>query len=172
MGKFKKLKDQTLARVYEKAPSLVDRYARSAKLVVNTTSPFTPLAKPLSQCRLALITTAGVHRLEQTPFDMSDKNGDPTYREIPSDSDISALTITHDYFNAADARADINLVLPIEPLWYLVAEAVLGSAAPRFFSFIGHIQAEHLLTLTEVAAPQVAAALKADAVDAAFLTPA
>ena len=47
MGKFKRLKNQTLAKVYTKIPSLVDLYAKGAELVVNTTTPFSPLNKPL-----------------------------------------------------------------------------------------------------------------------------
>jgi hypothetical protein len=29
---------------------------------VNDTAPFTPLTRPLSTCRLAIVTTAGLHR--------------------------------------------------------------------------------------------------------------
>jgi len=171
MSTFKKIKDQTLAKVYAKVPSLVDLYARRADLVVNTTTPFTPLPRPLRICRVALITTAGLHLPEQEPFDMSDKNGDPSYREIPSRVGVERLTITHDYFPRADAAADPNLVLPVDPLRELVREGAVGSIAPRLFSFMGHIQGDHLQTLTGTTAPEVARALKADAVDAVFLTP-
>ena len=47
MSKIKKVKDQTVAKVFTKIPSLVDLYAKGADLVVNTTTPFTPLRKPL-----------------------------------------------------------------------------------------------------------------------------
>ncbi len=36
---------------------------------------------------------------------------------------------------------------------------------------MGHVMGEHLETLTDTTAPEVAAALIADEVDAAFLTP-
>jgi D-proline reductase (dithiol) PrdB len=172
MSRFKKFKDQTLATAYTRIPSLLDLYARRGDLVVNTTTPFTPLRKPLDRCRLALVTTAGLHTRDQQPFDMSDRNGDPSYRAIPSDLDARQLSISHDYFNTADALADPNLVLPIEPLRSLVRQGAVGSVGPRFFSFMGHILGKHLQTLTQSSAPQVAAALKADAVDAVFLTPA
>jgi D-proline reductase (dithiol) PrdB len=172
MSTFKKLKDQTLAKVYAKVPSLVDLYARRADLVVNATTPFSPLPRPLRNCRVALIATAGLHLPGQDPFDMTDKNGDPSYREIPSGVGVGRLTVTHDYFPRADASADPNLVLPIDPLRELAREGAVGSIAPRFFSFMGHIQGEHLRTLTGTTAPEVARALKADAVEAVFLTPA
>jgi D-proline reductase (dithiol) PrdB len=172
MSSFKKLKNQTIAKVYAKVPSLVDLYAQKPDLVVNTTTPFTPLPRPLRTCRVALITTAGLHLPEQEPFDMTDKNGDPSYREIPSDVGVESLTITHDYFSRSDAAADPNLVFPLDPLRELVRKGVVGSIAPRFFSFMGHILGEHLQTLSETTAPEVARALKADVVDAVFLTPA
>ena len=171
MGRFKRMKNQSFAKVYTKIPSLVDLYAKTADLVVNDTTPFTPLSKPLDHCRVVLVTTGGVHSRDQKPFDISDKNGDPSYRELPASINPRQLTITHDYYNHADALADLNLVLPIEPLRQLLHERVIGSVGPRFFSFMGHIQSAHLETLTRVTAPGVAAALKTDKVDVAFLTP-
>lgn len=171
MGKFKRLKNQTFARLYTKIPSLVDLYAKHADLVVNTTTPFTPLLKPLDRCQVALITTGGVHTKDQKPFNMADKKGDPSYRELYSDTSLEELTITHDYYNLTDALADLNLVLPIEPLRQLLNDGMIGSIGPRFFSFMGHIMGDHLKTLTQETAPEVATALVADKVDVAFLTP-
>ena len=172
MTTFKKLKDQTLAKVYAKIPSLLDLYAQRAGLVVNDAAPLTPLPRPLRTCRVGLVTTAGLHLHQQEPFDMTDKNGDPSYREIPANIGIGELTITHHYFPKADALADLNLVLPMEPLRRLAGEGTIGSIAPRFFSFMGHILGEHVKTLIRTTAPKAAAALKADGVDAVFLTPA
>jgi len=171
MGKFKRFKNQTLAKVYTKIPSLVDLYAKQADLIVNTTTPFAPLKKPLEKCQISLITTGGVHTKKQKPFDMVDKKGDPSYREISSDIDMRQLTITHDYYNHADALADPNLVLPIEPLRELLQQGKIGAIGRRFFSFMGHIMGDHVKTLTQQTAPKVAAALIGDGVDAAFLTP-
>ena len=102
---------------------------------------------------------------------MADKKGDPSYREFPSDIIMEQLTITHDYYNHADTLADPNLVLPIEPLRALLQQGKIGSIGPRFFSFMGHIMGDHLKALTQETAPEVAAALIGDGVDAAFLTP-
>ena len=49
--------------------------------------------RPLSESRLALVTTGGVHLPEQERFDIDDPLGDCSYREIPSDA--YALTWTH-----------------------------------------------------------------------------
>lgn len=171
MGKIKRFKNHTFAKVYTKIPSLLDLYAKQADLVVSTTIPFTPLRKPLKKCQISLVTTGGVHTKNQKPFDMADKKGDPSYRELSSDIPLEQLTITHDYYNHGDALADPNLVLPIEPLRQLLKQEIIGSIGPRFFSFMGHIMGHHLKTLTQETAPEVATALTGDGVDAAFLTP-
>jgi len=171
MGKFKKLKDKTFADLYTKIPSLVDLYAKRADLVVNTNTPFAPLNKPLNRCRVSLVTTGGVHSKDQEPFDMSDKKGDPTYRELPTNISVEELTITHNYYNHIDALGDPNLVLPLDPLRQLLRQGVIGEIGPRAFSFMGHILDYHLKTLAEETAPQVAEALVADEVDVIFLTP-
>src|SRR5512143_1324007 len=44
--------------------------------------PWTPLSKPLSACRVALVSSAGFVAPGQEPFDEKKKGGDPTFREI------------------------------------------------------------------------------------------
>jgi hypothetical protein len=46
---------------------------------VNETAPFLALTKPLVDCRLAIVTTAGLHRRGDRLFGP----GDQTYRVIP-----------------------------------------------------------------------------------------
>jgi len=78
--------------------------------------PWTPFTKPVAQCRVALITTAGVHRTEDPPFSMEDKHGDPTYRLIPRDVSPRDLCITHDYYDHRNADKDLNIVFPLDRL--------------------------------------------------------
>ncbi len=133
---------------------------------------FEKLGKPLSQCRVALLTTGGIHLPEQTPFDMDNPDGDATYREIPGDVDLNRIIITHKYYDHSDADKDLNVIFPLEHFRDLVAKGVIGSVAPRHFGFMGHIDAEQLPILNERTAPEVAAKLRANGVDFAFLTPA
>lgn len=58
---------------------------------VNDTAPFSPLAKPLAACRLAIVTTAGVHRRSDRPFGP----GDQSYRVIPSDTPAADIVQSH-----------------------------------------------------------------------------
>jgi D-proline reductase (dithiol) PrdB len=165
-------KDKLVATFFEKHPALVDQWAKSAPIIVNTTVPWSPVAGNPAEGPVALVTTAGVHLKSQTPFDMEDSAGDSSFRVIPSSSSAKDLTITHNYYNHGDADADVNVVFPIERLNELCAEGAVGHVAPRHFSFMGHIEGEHLAGLIGQTAPTVAAELKKDGVRAVFLTPA
>lgn len=136
------------------------------------TIPFTRLRKPLSRSRVALITTGGVHLMDQTPFDMADKDGDASFREIPGHAHPAQILITHNYYNHNDADRDLNVVFPLAHLRDLVERRVLGQVAARHFGFMGHIEGPHVDRLIRETAPAVAAKLRADGVDFAFLTPA
>jgi hypothetical protein len=51
--------------------------------------PFTPLAKPLRECTVALLSTAGIARNDDRPFDQEGERrdpwwGDPSFRRIRS----------------------------------------------------------------------------------------
>lgn len=134
--------------------------------------PWTPLRKALAESRVALLTTGGVHLRGDRPFDMSDADGDPSYRIIPSHSAAAALTITHDYYDHRAADRDVNVVFPLDPLRALQAAGRIGPAAPNFYSLMGHIQGAHLETLQRITAPELAARMTAEGVDVAILTPA
>ncbi len=165
-------KDRILAKFFTRYPALVERWARYNKFMINRDTPWAPLTKEINQCRIALVTTGGVHLRSQPPFDMEDKEGDPTFREIPSNTPLADLTITHNYYDHRDADQDINLVFPIERLRELEAKAIIGGIALRHFSFMGHITGRHLGTLVKRTGPEVAKLLKGDGAEAVFLIPA
>jgi D-proline reductase (dithiol) PrdB len=157
--------------LYSRVPVLARRWGRSFDALTFDDVPFVLLHKPLDQCRLALITTGGVHLRDQPPYDMADPRGDPSYRVIPAGTPSAQLTITHDYYNHADAERDLNILLPIGLLRELAARRQVGSLA-TCYSFMGHIEPPHVESLLKVTAPQLAGKLKQDRVDAVLLTPA
>jgi D-proline reductase (dithiol) PrdB len=168
---IKTWKDRILARLFTRFPALVERWVKSQDFVVKVDTPWAPLSKDVRECRIALVTTAGVHLRSQPPYDMEDKEGDPTFREIPSRVQPEDLMITHNYYDHRDADQDINVILPVQRLRELEAEGLIGGIAPRHFSFMGHIIGRHIQALTNGTGREVARMLKDDGVDAAFLTP-
>ena len=68
-----------------------EKYAPDFEFVINDSSPWTPFTKELNDCKFALITTGGIHRGDDEPFDTESPYGDHTYREIPNDDQQSSL---------------------------------------------------------------------------------
>lgn len=136
----------------------------------HATAPWTPLTKPLAQCTIGLVTTCGLYRADvQLPFDAWHDLGDPSFREIHIDTPADRLRIAHTHYNHQHVAADLNVALPIAHFGQLVAEGMVGRLSPWTYSFMGYLpQTRQLVNET---APAVARRLKADGVDAAFLTP-
>jgi len=172
MVDLRQRKDKATAKLLSKSPWLINQWVRQSTFLKYDDSPWCALTKPIDECRLALITTGGVHLTSQVPFDMTDPAGDPSFREIPADTVPSDLTITHNYYDHSDARKDINIVFPIERVRALATAGDIGSVNHRHFSSMGHIMKPHLETLITETAPRVASMLKMDEVDIVILTPA
>jgi len=120
---------------------------------------------PLSERRVALISTAGLHRREDPPF----TPGAGDYRIIPDDFDMDDLVMSHisTNFDRTGYFQDINVVFPIERLRELRDEGVIGSVAERHFSFMGATPPEQM----EPVARDLAGILKQDNVDAVVFCP-
>jgi D-proline reductase (dithiol) PrdB len=133
--------------------------------------PWTPLAKPLPTCRLALVSSAGFVLPGQEPFDNGIRGGDFSFREIPWDADPRTLIDTHrsDAFDHAGMASDPNLAFPLDRVCELAASGVVGSINRRHLSFMGSITAPE--RLIRQSAPQAARRFVADQVDVALLVP-
>ncbi len=135
--------------------------------VVSEDVPWTPLARPLSSCRVALATSGGVHLADQEPFHTKD---DTSYREISKDAAITELRISHFGYRTQDAQRDPNCVFPMERMRELAADGVIGELADPAYSFMGGIYSARRVR-AELASP-LAELLVARGVDVLFLVPA
>ena len=130
-------------------------------------APFAPLRKPLSQAKLALVTTAGLHLRGDAPF----ASGDQTYRVIPSSSASGDMIQSHTSigFDRTAFMRDINISFPIDRLRELVDRGTVGALSERFYSFMGaHRDPKRII---EATGPEVARMLLDEGVDAVLLTP-
>lgn len=150
-------KDRALLRVY--------RFRRIDPV------PWTPLAKPLAACRVALVTTAGLVPPGQPDFDQDVRGGDYSYRVIDGDVEVAKLRESHRSrsFDHADVQADPNVGFPLDRLRELADRGVVGEVAPRHLSFMGSITAPG--RLIRDTAPEAAELLAHDGVDVALLVP-
>ena len=130
-------------------------------------APWSPWDKDLSQSRLGLVSTAGLHLRNDKPF----AGGDVSFRVIPSDSSPNDIILSHSSigFDHTGFYRDINLAFPIERLAELVERGTLGSVAPNYYSFMG--AQRDPTRIIEDTAPAVARRLKSEEVDAVLLVP-
>jgi hypothetical protein len=129
--------------------------------------PFTPIAKPLSSLRIALIASGGVYRKEQEPFHF---RNDTSQREIAIDSEIADLRVSHFGYDIKDAQLDPGCVLPLRALRELAAEGVIGSLVDPALSFMGGIYSTRLVG--EEVAPRFLDFVLRQQADLAYLVPA
>ena len=169
---FTTWKNRSLAKILRYCPGLVRRWARRQTFASSEEAPWTPLRKPLIDCRVALVSTAGAHLRTQAPFDMRNPLGDPSFRDIPAAVAPEDLTITHDYYDHRDADRDINIVFPWQRLRELARQGLVGAVSPVHIGFMGHIDGELITTLRQQTAPDAARLLLQNKVDVALLFPA
>jgi D-proline reductase (dithiol) PrdB len=125
-----------------------------------------PLAgKPLGERRVAIISTAGLHRRSDRPF----RPGDGSYRVIPGETPANELVMSHISvnFDRTGFQQDLNVVFPIDRLRELSADGAVGSMASVHYSFMGAFPPD----AAEPHAQHLAGLLKADKVDAVLLVP-
>jgi D-proline reductase (dithiol) PrdB len=161
-----------LAKAFTGWPVLGRLWSKVSSIARSTDVPWTPIAKPLTACRFTLITTGGLHLRTDQPFNMDDPKGDPTFRIIPADAEQTDLTITHNYYNHADADRDFNILLPLDRIKELTRGGYLGGLTPSHYSFMGHIDGPHVATLENEILPVLLAKIRSERPDVVFLTPA
>lgn len=120
---------------------------------------------PLARCRIAIVTTAGLHRKGDRPFGPNATD----YRIIPGDTQAADLIMSHQSvnFDRTGFQEDHNIAFPIDRLNELAQKEVIGSVAAYHYSFMGATQIKAL----ESTASELAGLLKKDHVDAVLLTP-
>ncbi len=146
-------------------------------------APFTPLSKPLSASRLALLTSSGhfVHGDDPEPFGVKNMTqeeavrrigdflkAEPQLSTIPLDTPRPMLRVRHGGYDIRGAQADPNVVLPLDRLREMASEGYIGELAPEVYSFVG---AAAQTLLLKKSAPQWAAWLKERKVEAVLMVP-
>ena len=147
-------------------------YGAAYEWAHNADVPFHPLEKPLSRCRVALITTASPYQPgkgEQgpgAPYNAAAKFYTVYSADTHCDPDlrISHVAIDRDHTTAED----LATYFPLAQLRASAASGRIGSIAPRFHGL--PTNRSHRATL-DVDCPEIVARCKADEVDAAILVP-
>lgn len=137
--------------------------------------PWTPLKKPLSESTVALVSSAGLARIGDRPFDTEREHrdpwwGDPSFRMIPRGTTEREVRSHHLHIERKFLEADLDVVLPLRRLEELARVSVIGGVAQEHYSFMGYLlDGTELVRTTAV---EIAERLRAERVDAVLLVPA
>ena len=134
---------------------------------VNDTAPFVSLSKPLAACRVAIVTTAGLHRRDDRPFGP----GEQTARAIAADTPASEIVQSHTSlgFDRVAIMRDLNVTFPIDRLRELVARGAIGGLGPNNYSVMGALR--DTARIEAETGPDLGRRLSDDGVDAVLITP-
>ena len=131
------------------------------------TFDYTPFVSGVTpgRARVALISTAGLHRRSDRPFQL----GEAGYRVIPRNTDPAELVMSHvsTNFDRTGFQMDVNMVLPLDRLRELAERGVIDSVADFHYSFMGATDP----TPMEAEARKLAGILAQDQVTCALLVP-
>lgn len=140
-------------------------YAPYRWFVAEEAPPFAPLARPLAESTLGLLSTSGAYALGQCAYHYRD---DTSIRAIPSDTPTDEIRFSHITENyLEDPRRDPNCILPLDTLRGLVADGAVGALADNVFSCMGGVYSQR--RVREETAPALLEAFRHEAVDCALL---
>ena len=134
--------------------------------------PFSPLAKPLAQSTIGIVTTAAPYQPdkgEQGPG--AAYNGAAKFFSVYAEkTDVEPdLRISHIAYDRAHTSAvDQGTYFPLRALTKLQAQGDIGAVAPRFYGLPTNRSQK---TTIEVDCADLVALAKEDAIDAAILVP-
>ncbi len=137
--------------------------------------PWTPLAKPLSECTVTLLSSAGIALKTDTPFDQEGERknpwwGDPSYRILPKNATQDDVRLYHLHIDPSYAEQDLNCLFPLQHLQEMEASGRIGRMGPRHYSIMGYILNPEVLLCETV--PAIIRDLKKDLADVVVLVPA
>ena len=121
---------------------------------------------PLNQRRVAIISTAGLHKKDDRPFSFDAADA---YRLIPGDVKANELVMSHvsAIFDRSGFQQDWNTMFPLDRLNEFKEQGLIGSVADYHYSFMGANDPVPMEEKTR----EVAQLLLKDKVDAVLLVP-
>ena len=120
---------------------------------------------PLSQRRVAIISTAGLGRRGEQGFSA----GAGDYRVLPADLPHGEIVMSHISVNydRTGFQDDVNICFPLDRLKEMAADGEIGSVADFHYSFMGATDPAQM----KDAVDSLAGPMKAEGVDAVVLIP-
>lgn len=122
--------------------------------------------KPLAEAKIAIVSTAGLHRRTDPPF----TPGAVDYRLLPGDFDFADVVVSHisTNFDRSAFQQDPNIWFPLDRLREMAANGEIGGVAQWHYCFMGAQPNHAALAAT---GEEVGRLLAKDEVDVALMVP-
>ena len=138
--------------------------------VENIHSPFTPVRRALPMLNLALISSSGAYIDGMDPFDLSSRDGDMNFLEIPVEVEATDLRYAAKGYDPTAVKQDRNAQIPIDRLTEYQDNGVIGGLNNVWWSVSSHIP--NAGRVAEELGPKIAERLHRYEIQAALLIPA
>jgi hypothetical protein len=145
-------------------------YEKPYQWAHHTDAPFTPLTRPLAECRVAIVSTSDIAIAgPDGTRDRSNEFAVGNVYSLPADTPLEKLYSRQEHYDQhATTLDDVNVYYPVTRLQELVERGRIGSLAPRFHGvYTGYSSRK----TAEVDAPEVLDRCREDGVDVVLLTP-
>jgi D-proline reductase (dithiol) PrdB len=148
-------------------------YDKDYNYAQNEEIPFTSLKKPLSACRVTLVTTASFLLLDEDGRPLEERKilGTNELEVFTAPSDWPAdriVSTSDDHDRYQTDMKDVNAFFPITRMQELLKEGAFGSLSKNFYRTLPNYS--HRKTM-EVDGPEILRQCREDHVDVALLTP-
>jgi D-proline reductase (dithiol) PrdB len=135
-------------------------------LVAPSRPAWCPVKKPLSQSRVAMLTSAALRLAHQESFVPRE---DLSFRLVPSDPGAGAIIIDHHSGIGMVPKQDPEIIFPRTALAMLAKKGIVGALAPFHVSVMGGVRRQR--EIEDELAPAIASEWTKASVDFALLVP-
>jgi D-proline reductase (dithiol) PrdB len=148
-------------------------YDKTYNYAHNEDIPFVRLKNPLSECRVALVTTASFLLLDEGGVSLEEAKmlgtNEMEVFTVPSDWPVERiLSTSEDHDRYQTDMKDINAFFPITRMQEFLEEGAFGSLSKNFYRTLPNYSHRKIL---QVDGPEILRQCKEDNVDVALLTP-
>ncbi|MEZ5854588.1 MAG: glycine/sarcosine/betaine reductase selenoprotein B family protein [Hyphomicrobiaceae bacterium] len=134
------------------------------EIATPTPKPFVS-GPPLSERRVAIVSSAALHAKDEPPFLF----GSPEFRELKASLPVADIRMSHVSINydRQGFQRDINVAYPIERLKELAAEGIVGAVSDTHYAVMGSTDPKTMSETVEA----LLARFRRDRIDAVLFSP-
>ena len=148
-------------------------YEKTYNYAYNEEIPFTPLRKPLSECRVTLVTTSSFILLDEEGRPLEEPGfigtKEPEVRTVPNDWPKDRILCTsQDHDRYQTDMEDLNAYFPMARMKEFLKEGLFGSLSKNYYRTLPNYSHRKPV---DADGPEILRQCREDGVDVALMTP-